>query len=78
MRHSRLIALLILFLILPVSADAQSQPMARITIDGSTGVMPLAAALAKAFQERIPGISIELGSGAIEPDRSTDLRGLFR
>jgi phosphate transport system substrate-binding protein len=63
MRHSRLIALLILFLILPVSADAQSQPMARITIDGSTGVMPLAAALAKAFQERIPGISIELGSG---------------
>ncbi len=26
----------------------------RIVIDGSTGVMPLAAALAKAFQERNP------------------------
>jgi phosphate transport system substrate-binding protein len=35
----------------------------RIVIDGSTGVMPLATALAKAFQERHPSIAIELGKG---------------
>ncbi len=35
----------------------------RIVIDGSTGVMPLAAALANAFQERNPGVTVELGKG---------------
>lgn len=63
MRQSLLIALASLFLTLPLSSGAQSQPGARILIDGSTGVMPLAAALAKAFQERTPGVAFELGSG---------------
>src|SRR5688572_1342261 len=63
MRQSCWITLAGLFLIFPICSSAQSQPAARITIDGSTGVMPLAAALAKAFQERVPGVSIELGSG---------------
>jgi phosphate transport system substrate-binding protein len=39
------------------------QTAERIVIDGSTGVMPLAAALAKAFQERNPDVTIELGKG---------------
>jgi len=39
------------------------QSTERIVIDGSTGVMPLAAALAKAFQERQPSVAIDLGSG---------------
>ncbi len=63
MRHSCLITLAGLFLVFPICSSAQSQPAARITIDGSTGVMPLAAALAKAYQERVPSVSIELGSG---------------
>ncbi len=40
-----------------------AQTTERIVIDGSTGVMPLAAALAKAFQERNPGVTVELGKG---------------
>lgn len=35
----------------------------RIIVDGSTGVMPLVAALAKVYEERHPGITIELGKG---------------
>lgn len=41
-------------------ARAQSQ---RVAVDGSTGVMPLAAALAKAFEERNPGTKVEMGTG---------------
>lgn len=41
---------------LPAAAD-------KITIDGSTGVMPLAAALSRAYQERYTGASFELGKG---------------
>ena len=63
MRQSCLIALAGLLLACPLSSGAQSQREAKILIDGSTGVMPLATALAKAFQERAPGISIELGAG---------------
>jgi phosphate transport system substrate-binding protein len=44
-------------------AGAHAQSAARIVIDGSTGVMPLATALAKAFQTRNPGVSVELGGG---------------
>jgi phosphate transport system substrate-binding protein len=41
----------------------QGQEAARFVIDGSTGVMPLATALVEAFQERNPGITIEMGQG---------------
>lgn len=35
----------------------------KITVDGSTGVMPLVAALAKVYQERHPAITVEMGKG---------------
>lgn len=35
----------------------------KIVIDGSTGVMPLVAALAKAYRERHPEAVVEMGSG---------------
>jgi phosphate transport system substrate-binding protein len=35
----------------------------RIAIDGSTGVRPLVAALAQAYRERNPGVTIEIGQG---------------
>ena len=63
MNHAAIVALrsaaLGLSLFIPLTAGAAE----RIVIDGSTGVMPLAAALAKAFQERHPGIAFELGKG---------------
>ena len=46
-----------------VAFGAYGQATERIAIDGSTGVMPLAASLAKAFQERNPGVTAELGQG---------------
>jgi len=44
-------------------AGAHGQGAEKIVIDGSTGVMPLAAGLAKAFQSRSPGVSVDLGGG---------------
>lgn len=44
-------------------SPAAPQPGERIVADGSTGVMPLVAALAKAFQERHSGIAVEIGKG---------------
>jgi phosphate transport system substrate-binding protein len=38
-------------------------PSERIVVDGSTGVMPLVAALAKAYQERHPATVVEMGKG---------------
>lgn len=35
----------------------------KIVIDGSTGVMPLAAALAKAYEERHAGAAVQMGKG---------------
>jgi phosphate transport system substrate-binding protein len=35
----------------------------RIVIDGSTGGLPMATALAKAYQDRHPGTAIEIGKG---------------
>jgi len=35
----------------------------KIVVDGSTGVMPLAAALASAYREREPGTVVEMGKG---------------
>jgi phosphate transport system substrate-binding protein len=48
-----------LFAFLAASASAQQ----TIRIDGSTGVAPLVAALAKAYQAKQPGITIEIGKG---------------
>lgn len=42
---------------------AHGQTPEKIVIDGSTGVMPLAASIAKAFQERNPGVAVEMGKG---------------
>jgi phosphate transport system substrate-binding protein len=42
-----------------VSAEAQQ----AIKIDGSTGVAPLVSALAKAYQQKDPSVSIEMGGG---------------
>jgi phosphate transport system substrate-binding protein len=46
-----------------LTLGAHGQTTDRITIDGSTGVMPLAASLAKAFQAQNPGVTVELGKG---------------
>jgi len=46
-----------------LAIGAHGQTTERLVIDGSTGGMPLAAALAKAFQERYPGVTVEIGKG---------------
>lgn len=46
-----------------LAVGAHGQATGRIVIDGSTGVMPLATALAKAFRERNPDVTVELGKG---------------
>jgi len=46
-----------------LAIGAHGQTTERLVIDGSTGGMPLAAALAKAFQERNPGVTVEIGKG---------------
>jgi len=46
-----------------LAIGAHGQTTERIGIDGSTGGMPLAAALAKAFRERNPGVTVEMGKG---------------
>lgn len=55
------IASLLLGALLAVSAHGQTTD--RIVIDGSTGVLPLAVSLARAFQERNPGVTVESGKG---------------
>ena len=42
---------------------ALAQSSEKIVIDGSTGVMPLAASLATAFQKHEPAVTIEMGTG---------------
>ena len=46
-----------------LAGAAHAQTGERITIDGSTGVRPLVAALAKAYRERNPDATIEIGKG---------------
>jgi phosphate transport system substrate-binding protein len=59
-RYSRVIALSLgLTLVCPVAAPTNE----KIVIDGSTGVMPLVAALATAYRERHPAAVVELGKG---------------
>ena len=42
-----------------LTAHAQDQ----IVLDGSTGMLPLAKALASAYQQRAPGVAVQLGTG---------------
>lgn len=46
-----------------LSISFQSQAADKIVLDGSTGVMPLASALAKAFQAKNPDAAFEFGKG---------------
>jgi phosphate transport system substrate-binding protein len=46
-----------------LATTLHAQASERIVVDGSTGVMPLVAALAKAYQERNPATTVELGKG---------------
>ena len=46
-----------------------------IVVDGSTGVMPLVAALAKAYQERYPAAVVEMGKGLGTKARLQALEG---
>jgi len=58
--RNRLLGLLLGCLL---AGSAHGQAGDRITIDGSTGVTPLVAALAKAYRERNPEVTIEIGKG---------------
>lgn len=44
-------------------ANVCAQGVEKVVLDGSTGVMPLASALAKAFQAKNPGAAFEFGKG---------------
>lgn len=46
-----------------IAAAAHGQTAERILVDGSTGVTPLVAALARAYQEQNPGVAVEIGKG---------------
>lgn len=46
-----------------LALPVQAQSADRIVIDGSTGVTPLVAALAKAYREQHPGATVEIGKG---------------
>jgi phosphate transport system substrate-binding protein len=48
---------------LTLVAMAPASASEKIVVDGSTGVMPLVAALAKAYQDRHPTAVVELGKG---------------
>jgi phosphate transport system substrate-binding protein len=46
-----------------LATSIHAQPSEKVVVDGSTGVMPLVAALAKAYQERYPAVTVEMGKG---------------
>lgn len=50
-------------LMFSVCLAARAQTSDRISIDGSTGVTPLVAALAKAYQALHPAVHIDIGKG---------------
>ncbi|HEV2845270.1 MAG TPA: phosphate ABC transporter substrate-binding protein, partial [Thermoanaerobaculia bacterium] len=52
-----------LMLVLILLAATRGLAAEKIVIDGSTGVMPLVAALAKAYREWQPDVTIEIGKG---------------
>lgn len=53
----------LLMLGLVVAAAAQGLAADKILVDGSSGVMPLVAALAEAYRERQPAATVEMGRG---------------
>lgn len=59
MKLTRNVGMLLLALAAPLAAPASE----KIVVDGSTGVMPLAAALARAYEERHPGAAVQMGQG---------------
>lgn len=52
-----------LMLGLVLAAPSPAAGSERIVVDGSTGVMPLVAVLAKAYRERYPAAVVEMGQG---------------
>lgn len=46
-----------------LATSIHAQASEKIVVDGSTGVMPLVAALATAYQERYPTSTVEMGRG---------------
>jgi len=46
-----------------LAATVHGQTNEKVVVDGSTGVMPLVAALAKAYHERSPAVTVEIGKG---------------
>lgn len=52
-----------LMLVLALTALPRAARAETIVVDGSTGVMPLVAALVRTFQERHPGAVVEMGKG---------------
>jgi phosphate transport system substrate-binding protein len=52
-----------LMLGLTLVPTTHAQTGEKIVVDGSTGVMPLVAALAKVYQERYPSVTVEMGKG---------------
>lgn len=57
----RVAGLLASFALALTATIASAQTILKI--DGSTGAMPLVAALAKAYEEKTPGTTIEIGKG---------------
>lgn len=60
-RPSRLLALAAIGF--PLALAVHAQAPAKISIDGSTGVTPLVAALARVYQGENPSVNIEIGKG---------------
>jgi ABC-type phosphate transport system substrate-binding protein len=58
-----------LTLLSPLPAPASE----KIVLGGSTGVMPLVAALAKVYQERYPAAAVEMGTGRSSGDPTSSL-----
>lgn len=63
MRRHSAACILALALSVTLTAPVSARASETIVIDGSTGVMPLVAALAKAYQERNPAVTIQMGTG---------------
>ena len=66
---------LVLALSCALAGAAHAQSGDRIVIDGSTGVTPLVAALAKAYGERHPAVTVEIGKGMGAKARINALAG---
>ena len=61
-------------LIFAFTAGSHAHSAEQISIDGSTGVMPLVRALADAYREHKPGVTIHIGKGLGTKARIAALR----